>query len=377
VHRAEVTKRASVVVAWAAAVLIAPLNAGAQAPRFEVDLTGTRITYDTLAPLDAPSITALTEWLRPSLFARVSGGLTRLQSSGWSVQGRGDLAGWLSPFGSASSARLELGAAAGGGRHSSGFDSFLARSEARLHLRGRAVGAWAGTTLAIARNSYDSAAVTGFVPNVGAWAQNGSMRATLSYLHTIVSGDAYPEANLAVTLTRGQADVTLYGGVRASPYGAAALDERWAGAALAYWVMRNAALLVSGGRYSSDVLQNLPGGDFLSVGLRLTPRRARPIPISATAPIVYSSEQAVRGGIGFEVEGASRVEIAGDWNGWSPMPLTRDSSGRWTIPPGLAPGVYRFNLRVDGERWIVPADVPSVDDGFGGRVGLLIVSSPS
>jgi hypothetical protein len=187
----------------------------------------------------------------------------------------------------------------------------------------------------------------------------------------------YPEANLAVTLTRGQADVTLYGGVRASRYGAAALDERWAGGAVAYWITRNAALLVSGGRYSSDVLQNLPGGDFFSVGLRLTPRRARPIPISATAPIVYSSAQAVDGAIGFEVQGASQVEIAGDWNAWTPEPLNRDPAGRWNIPPGLAPGVYRFNLRVDGERWIVPEDVPSVDDGFGGRVGLLIVSGPS
>jgi hypothetical protein len=28
---------------------------------------------------------------------------------------------------------------------------------------------------------------------------------------------------------------------------------------------------------------------------------------------------------------------------------------------------------VDGERWVVPDSVPSVDDGFGGRVGLLIV----
>ena len=95
--------------------------------------------------------------------------------------------------------------------------------------------------------------------------------------------------------------------------------------------------------------------------------------VSAAAPIVYTNEQATRGNISFAVEAASRVEIAGDWNGWVSEPLTRDASGRWAIPPGLAPGVYRFNLRVDGERWIVPEDVPAVDDGFGGRVGLLIV----
>jgi len=348
-----------------------------QSPRLELDLSGTRITYDTLAPLNAPSLAALTEWQRPSLFARVSGSVTGLEDSGWSVQGRGDLAGWLSPFGPGSTTRLEIGGALGGGRHSSGFDSFLARTDARLHLRRRGLGAWAGAwigaSLAAARNSFDNASVTGLVPHIGAWVQGGSVRATLGYMHTVVSGDAYPEANLAFTLTRGPLDLTLYGGARASPYGTAALDERWAGATAAYWLTRNAAVIVSGGRYSSDVLQNLPGGEFVSVGLRLTPRRARPVPISATAPIVYTSEQATRGGIAFAIDGASRVEIAGDWNGWVSEPLSRDSSGRWVVPPGLPPGVHRFNLRVDGERWVVPESVPAVDDGFGGRVGLLIV----
>jgi hypothetical protein len=77
--------------------------------------------------------------------------------------------------------------------------------------------------------------------------------------------------------------------------------------------------------------------------------------------------------VGFRVEDVSRVEVAGDWNGWVAEPLVR-SGGRWVMPAPLAPGVYRFNLRVDGERWIVPEEVPSIDDGFGGRVGLLIIS---
>ena len=69
------------------------------------------------------------------------------------------------------------------------------------------------------------------------------------------------------------------------------------------------------------------------------------------------------------------MEIAGDWTGWERVPLTRDDSGRWIVPATLAPGVYRFNLRVDGERWIVPDSVAEIDDGYGGRVGLLIISN--
>ncbi|MBM4185024.1 MAG: hypothetical protein FJ207_12555 [Gemmatimonadetes bacterium] len=350
-------------------------TAGAQS-RLGLDLAGTRIEYDTLPALNAPSVAALSEWQRSSIFARLSGSVTGFQDSGWSAQGRGDLAGWLAPFGVASPLRLELGGNVGGARHSSGFDSFLGRGDARLHLRSGAFGAWAGASVASARNSFDSAAVSGLVPNAGVWAQSRYLRGTVSYQHTRMSGDSYPEANAALTLSRGPADLTLYAGVRDAPYATTGWNERWAGISAVWWVSPNAALVVSGGGYSSDVLQGLPGGDFASVGLRLTPRRVRPIPITAPSPIVYTSEEARRGSIGFEVEGAARVEIAGDWNGWELEPLTRDASGRWVVPAGTPVGVHRFNLRVDGERWFVPEGVPAVDDGFGGQVGLLVVSGP-
>jgi hypothetical protein len=72
-----------------AASSIAPTSLHAQSPRLELDLSGTRIAYDTLAALTAPSLAALTEWQRPSLFARLSGSVTGLEDSGWSLQGRG------------------------------------------------------------------------------------------------------------------------------------------------------------------------------------------------------------------------------------------------------------------------------------------------
>jgi hypothetical protein len=353
---------------------LSPCIAAAQAPRWEVDLSGSRIEYDTAAALNAPSLSTLAEWLRPSLFGRVSASVTGFEGAGWSMQGRGDLAGWLSPLGAPSPLRFELAGTAGGSRHSSGFDSHLLRGDARLHLRGRAVGVWGGASLASARNSFDAASVTGVVPSAGAWVQTGPVRATVGYLHTRLSGETYPEVNGAVALSRGALDLTVYGGHRRSPFDGQGLDETWAGAAAAIWVHSNAAVTFSGGSYSADLFQGLPSGQFFSVGIRLTPRRSRPVPITAPAPIVYTPEAARAGSIGFRVQGASRVEIAGDWNGWQPTPLSRDASGRWLVPADLAPGVYRFNLRVDGERWIVPEGVAEIDDGFGDRVGLLIIS---
>jgi len=346
-----------------------------QAPRWEVDVSGSRIVYDTAEALNAPSLSTLAEWQHPSIFGRLAASVTGFEGAGWSMQGRGDFAGWVSPFGVLSPVRFELGTTLGGARHSGGFSSFLARGDARLHLRSQSVGIWGGTSLVTARNSFDSGAIDGVVPSVGVWAQSGPVRATLSYLHTRISGSTYPEANAAVALSRGALDLTIYGGLRRSAFGERQPDETWAGAAAALWVHPRAALTLSGGKYSVDLFHGLPGGQFVSIGVRYTPRRSRPVPITAPAPIVYTPEAARAGSIAFRVEAATRVEIAGDWNGWQPTPLARDDSGRWIVPADLQPGVYRFNLRVDGERWIVPEGVAHIDDGFGERVGLLIIAT--
>lgn len=353
---------------------IAPSVARAQAPRLEVDVNASRIQYDTLSALSAPSVAALAEWQTPSFHGRLNGGLTSFEGAGWSAQGRADVAGWLEPFARAPSLHLELAGAGSLAHHSSGFDSYVARSDARLHVASGGGGLWGGLGLAVAKSSLDSASVTGVVPALGIWGQRGPVRATLQYLHTTIEGERYPEASLVLTLGRGPLDVTLYGGMRRSSLVTDAFDDQWVGGSAALWVHDHAAVIVSGGRYPSDVLQGLPGGDFISVGIRLTPRRNRPIPLMVAAPIVYSAERLRSNGIMLRVPGASRVEIAGDWNGWQPEPLEPAGRGVWRVTTTLEPGVYRFNLLVDGERWIVPEGVPAVEGGYGDRVGLLIVS---
>lgn len=350
-------------------------GASAQAPRLEADVSGSRIEYDTLSALDALSLSLLSEWQLPSLYGRVTAGVTGFGNEGTSVQARGSLSGWMSPGDDSSPLRFELGGGFGGSHHSRGFDVAVGRADARMHMLGRTYGAWLGAGLSSAKNSYDSSAVWGVMPNVGAWWQGAYVRGTASYLYARIDGQAYPETDLALTVSRGPVDVSVYAGVREWPYDTGAFDEVWAGGTAAYWVSRNAALTVAGGKYPADVMQGVPGGRFLSLGLRFTPRRIRPIPLSAVAPIVFSSEDATRGGIGFDIDGADSVEIAGDWNGWTPEPMVRDGRGRWLVPPGLQPGVYRFNLRLDGEVWFVPEGVPTVEDGFGGTVGVLIVAA--
>jgi len=74
-----------------------------------------------------------------------------------------------------------------------------------------------------------------------------------------------------------------------------------------------------------------------------------------------------------DVDGAS-VSVAGDFNGWRPVPMQREGRD-WLVRLPLAPGVYHYAFRSDRGEWFVPASVPGRrDDGMGGYVAVLVVS---
>jgi hypothetical protein len=150
----------------------------------------------------------------------------------------------------------------------------------------------------------------------------------------------------------------------------------WVQARASWRIARSLALEVEGGRYPAD-LTGFTHGVFVAAGVRigvtrgaLLPRRVR------AANDDVRVERAGRGRVRvvFKVPGAQHVAIAGEWNQWASAPLTERSDGRWEIVLPIRPGAYRFSLVVDGDRWTVPPGVPSMDDDFGGRVGLLVIS---
>lgn len=347
----------------------------AQSPRWEINMTGARIQFDSLSTLNSPAVSGLLDWRGPEVLARLSAGVTGFQNAGWTAHGAGDVSRWLSPLGARGPLYLELAGGASGSRHSSGFDTYLFRGDARLHARGTSIGTWLGAGLAHTRSSFDTAAVRGVVPSAGAWGRMEDVRLTLSYQVPEVFDRTYHEVTTSVGYVGERLDLTALAGWRRSPSGTVLPNETWAGANASIWLNETAAIVVSGGRYGPDVLQGLPGGDYVSIGFRLTRQRVRPMFESpAGAPLLFSESNAARGSIGFRLADAETVEVAGDWNDWTPEPMVRGAAGRWILPAGLAPGIYRFNLRVDGMRWVVPDGVPSSDDGFGGEVGILIIT---
>jgi hypothetical protein len=78
-----------------------------------------------------------------------------------------------------------------------------------------------------------------------------------------------------------------------------------------------------------------------------------------------------------EAPGASQVELAGSFTGWSPGVELRESApGVWTALVPLEPGVHDYTFVVDGERWVVDPYAPQVPDSFGGRNSRLFLPSP-
>ncbi len=75
-------------------------------------------------------------------------------------------------------------------------------------------------------------------------------------------------------------------------------------------------------------------------------------------------------------QGAKTVQVAGDFNGWSPArtSLEQISDGVWAVTIPLKPGRYAYMFVVDGQRWIVdPFAAEQKDDGFGSRNAVLEV----
>jgi hypothetical protein len=74
-----------------------------------------------------------------------------------------------------------------------------------------------------------------------------------------------------------------------------------------------------------------------------------------------------------DVDGAS-VSVAGDFNGWKPVPMALDGR-EWQLRMPLAPGVYHYAFRSERGQWFVPESVPNRrDDGMGGFVAVLVVN---
>lgn len=145
-----------------------------------------------------------------------------------------------------------------------------------------------------------------------------------------------------------------------------------------YYVSPTIALEGSGGTYLADPYQGLPRAGYFAAGARLysTRRAFRAAPAAPPKPILQPLIAQRRGEqlvVRFRMPGARSLAIAGNWNAWTPAALRDVGDDIWETTLQLTPGVYYFNLVVDGKDWVVPGGVATVPDGMGGLMAVLNV----
>jgi len=168
----------------------------------------------------------------------------------------------------------------------------------------------------------------------------------------------------------------LLGGARAGDLS----DDPWGQIRMHYVFAPWVAVEGAAGRYPRD-LMGFTDGTFGTLGIRVSllgsvrglgvtrpaPPPRSPLRVDALPDgqrrITVRYAHAVR----------QQLEIAGNWNGWIPVPLERVGRDTWSVVLRLAPGLHQYQLIVDGETWTIPDGAPWVPDEFGGRVGLMVV----
>ena len=364
-------------------------SAHAQRAAASVDVGAVALRY-------ADTVNATAAALTPDLridwsqgIAEALGTLSQFAGGGWSAQGVVS-ASLFTPrsrgfFG-------ELTGSAGGSTHQDATRTGEALANARIHFARSASGAFVGGEGGTTWDGSGWRRV--LLGEIGAWADFQAGTALLRVSPASVDDSAkYVDGQLSLTWTRERLDVSALAATRWGsrlPFDPAG-TRTWASVAVTAWATPVFGIVGAGGTYPVDPTQGFPGGRFISLGIRLASGRRNALNASTSPGIetarievpgtasaaadVFRAEARPQGVVLLMVHApsAGRVEINGDFSGWTPVDLERTSEGWWTRALPIAPGKYEMNLRVDGGSWIVPPGLLGMKDEFGGSVGLLVV----
>jgi len=329
----------------------------AQTPSLRVGAVRARYADSIIG--NAVSVSPRLDWSGRRMSASLEGSFAQFGADGWAAQLGGD-------FG----VSRRLGAR-------TGLVGFTQASASTL-----SDGLWSGTALTSVLVGRSGSAVTAHLGLTGggvrrvrggsdlAWGaatalswrtRAGLLGARVQRL--TVGPDRFTDLGGSARFERGRVAFDLAAGARVFDAGSA--DASWqvrASAAL----RRAIALEAAVGGYPRSP-EGFTRGLYLSVGLRLT--RVSRAPRMLVERI---GDGQVR--VSMTVEHARTVDIAGEFNGWEPAPMRAGGGDRWIVVIPVGRGAHKFSILVNGERWTVPVGVPTMPDGFGGEVGVLLVS---
>lgn len=308
--------------------------------------------------------------LSPWTYLGVGGSLSLLERGVWASQGRADV--WAALWNRPTGIRPALSATIGASTRSDGVAAGSASALVEAFRDGGAIGAGVVTGM-----------IEG-VPGVAAlrlrargWWQYSDLPAqlSLSVEGTQLLGAWYTDVVGGLSVDRDRIVGSLWVSGRLST---GYPSTGAASASLQYFLTPTIAVEAAGGNYLRDPFQGLPRAGFIAGGVRFfSSRRALPAsPAPPPPPILKPLVAEHRGDtlvVRFRMPAARSVAIAGNWNAWTPVPLRGLGDDIWEAALRLAPGVYYFNLVVDGNEWVVPGGVASIPDGMGGLLAVLNV----
>ena len=101
------------------------------------------------------------------------------------------------------------------------------------------------------------------------------------------------------------------------------------------------------------------------------------IPVTKAQPATTATPKINRVSLEFVKAGAKQVCVAGSFNEWKPesAPLSLKGNGRWVGDLAVKPGRHEYLFVVDGQWLPDPNAKETVQNPFGGKNSVLIVSA--
>ena len=345
------------------------------------------VKYDGFLASGAASLAPTMRWEHPrgSAFISARGTYLHFESGRHSLDASAT-GSWFVPLGSSRRWRGEL-ALSGGASEYADIASFNhVVLESRVHLTENTHGGWAGLTLG--RSSFGDEPRPAAVVAIGAWLLRTNKTMFVSLDRTRVGDTVYSDLRSS---GRWQKDkFVLEGILGARVWSSGGGRGVFGEGSTIYSFSPAAALVLSGGRYPTDVVSGSIAGRYVSLAIRLGKttiqrrvRRAATEPGGADPPGLTSSDirltiqkrqgEYVR--LSIFAAGAQTVEISGDFTDWRPVALTRSlgNANLWEATFRLTSGMHRINVRHDGGAWVAPGGTSRSTDDFDGEVGVFTI----
>ena len=178
----------------------------------------------------------------------------------------------------------------------------------------------------------------------------------------------------AVRTSRGTVSGSFALGHRFSPFG----GRNWWRAEALWWMAPRLGLVLGGGQVPPDLILGANAGGYFTLAFRASladrrPAVRRPASTSGTEGRTLLLARQPDGGTSLAIRapGTARVELMADFTDWQPVELEPRGSGWFKLTMPVPPGAHYVNLRYDGGRWTPPPGSPTMQDEFGGMVGVV------